>query len=91
MTETTTQKADRYLTEGRVRVVLVDGNKGEFEVAGNETYYVRAMPWTCTCPARVLDCAHVLACQKITTFDDIRKAMFVGEDENSKFLADLLS
>lgn len=90
MNETITTKADRYLTEGRVRVLLVNDSGGEFEVAGSDKYSVKAMPWTCNCPARVLECAHIVACQKITSFDDIRKTMFVDDDANSRFLADLL-
>ena len=90
MSESVTTKADRYLTEGRVRVLYLDNKRGEFEVAGSEKYFVKAMPWLCNCPARVLECAHILACQKISTFDDIRKTMFVDDDANSKFLADLL-
>lgn len=90
MAESITSKADRYLTEGRVRVLSVSNDKGSFEVAGSDKYIVNAAPWTCNCPARVLECAHIVACQKITSFDSIRKVMFTGQDEASMFMAKLL-
>ena len=90
MAESVATKADRYLTEGRVRVLFLDNNKAEFEVAGSDKYSVKAMPWTCNCPARVLECAHIVACQKITSFDDVRKIMFTGDDEESKFITEIL-
>jgi predicted nucleic acid-binding Zn finger protein len=87
--ESVATKADRYLTEGRVIVLSLSQNKGEFEVQGSETYSLTAVPWTCTCPARVEECAHILACKKITSFAEAHKVNLM--EDNTAWLEDLLS
>jgi hypothetical protein len=92
--ESTDQKADRYLTESRVAVVLVTETKGVFAVAGSDDtpYTVEYVgEWLCNCPARTLVCAHIKACQKIAKFDKSRKALWQDpEDDITKFLNGIL-
>lgn len=68
MSESVQQKADRYLTEGRVRVVRVTDESAYFEVWGSRStpYKVHGgADWLCNCEARVPDCAHIKACRKV--------------------------
>lgn len=72
-------KADRYLTEGRVAVSRLTTEEGHFRVAGSgpEPYKVAFRgDWICNCPAQVMPCAHIVACQKISTFEAVRGLMF---------------
>ena len=85
MSESIERKAENYLAQGRVSVVEVSADRGEFQVAGSA-----AMPytvlfegeWMCSCEARIPRCAHVVACQKITHFDPARKIMFNSGEES---------
>lgn len=63
-------KAEQYLTEGRIRVIEHSQQHTLIYATGSDTepYYVKrnsAGAWTCDCPARVTDCAHVLAARMI--------------------------
>jgi hypothetical protein len=65
-------KRDRYLTEGRVAVVVhsVEPPFAHLKVmgSGDEPYEVwfRANCWACSCPAQKVDCVHVLAAMMIS-------------------------
>lgn len=92
MTETIEAKAARYLLENRVAVVKVADQDGIFQVVGSDPkpYIVRHHAnWTCTCPSRVLECSHILACRKITKFEALRQVLFTGDDELSQIMNDL--
>lgn len=71
-TSTTEAKALRYLAEGRIRAVAVDAQArtATFRAIGSaETPYTVVYAqgfWSCTCPARVADCAHVKACALVS-------------------------
>jgi len=56
-------KARAYLGEGRVRVVSSGGGIADVLVRGTAVYAVQLSGgrWTCTCPARVERCAHIVA------------------------------
>jgi predicted nucleic acid-binding Zn finger protein len=94
MSETIDQKADRYLVEGRVSVSLVNESKGAFYVSGSDdTPYVVNFggEWTCNCPARVTQCAHIVACQKITHFVPKHTTSFNDKSSDlSKLIEDAL-
>lgn len=68
----TEAKALRYLAEGRIRAVSVDAQArtATFRAIGSaETPYTVVYAqgfWSCTCPARVADCAHVKACALVS-------------------------
>ena len=68
---TTDTKALRYLA-GRIRALHVDAaaRTATFRVLGSsETPYTVVYDggiWSCTCPARVADCAHVKACALVS-------------------------
>lgn len=85
MSESKDQKAGRYLAEGRVAALHVNRREhtGQFRIAGSsdEPYdvFYRSGDWTCTCPARVLDCVHILACQKISDFSPYRSFSIGGK------------
>lgn len=66
MRETVEQKADRYLAEGRVRVVSLDPVVVRVRGSVDEPYEVRFVGdvGTCSCPAQVR-CAHLVAASKI--------------------------
>ena len=71
-TETQQSKATRYLTEGRVTVRAV-GHTGVVAFIEGDSglrYRVEYSPdqqcWSCNCPHRPLNCAHVIAVQLIT-------------------------
>ena len=96
MAESTDQKAGRYLAEGRVAALHVDreDGRGAYRVKGSDddpyaVHYSQG-DWTCNCQARVLECAHILACKKISAFKSVRARIFKSdEDEISRQLADL--
>jgi uncharacterized Zn finger protein len=94
MSQATEQKANRYLTEGRVVAEHVTTDRAEFTVAGSaaEPYRVRyfAGEWTCTCPAQITSCAHVFACQKITRIAPERQLFAPDADDLTGFLHDAL-
>lgn len=68
--ESTTAKASRYLSEGRITVVRVDGDIADAVVRGDSgEHHVGHDPargWHCTCPARGR-CSHVAALKLVTT------------------------
>jgi hypothetical protein len=65
-------KRDKYLIEGRVEVVThsTDPPFAHLLVrgSGSEPYEVwfRANGWTCSCPAQVLECVHILVAKLIS-------------------------
>lgn len=71
-------KAAEYLLSGRVKVqYLADEERVDFLAhvtpkQGGDPYFVKFNPlgWHCDCPARVQVCAHILACQTITDFQN---------------------
>jgi hypothetical protein len=96
MAESVDQKAGRYLAEGRVAVLHVDRaqGRGVFRVKGSDDdpYEVGYSmgDWSCNCQARVLECAHILSCKKISAFQSVRKKIFnSGDDEITRRLAEL--
>jgi len=60
-------KARKYVDEGRVSVLSTTKLAIRFVVEGSDTYRTTFLRtggfWECTCPARVVDCAHVRAAQ----------------------------
>jgi hypothetical protein len=63
-------KARRYLTEGRVRIRILNEESGvaTAEVRGNGAVYAvdhDDKGWACDCPART-ECAHVAALKCVT-------------------------
>src|SRR5262249_13760550 len=69
--ENAQDKARRYLTEGRLHVLLVHGDRIFAECRGNgaiwHPVYVRRA-WHCDCPAgNARDCAHLNALRLVTT------------------------
>lgn len=69
----TDEKAARYLTEGRVKVQHLAEGSALLHVMGSEPgepYFVKfsnLTGWSCDCPARVPECAHVKAGMLVTT------------------------
>ena len=79
MRENAVTKAARYLAENRVRILECHEDTGilSAEVRGQGSVYVVSHDgdgWTCTCPARRADCAHVLACKAVTVFEPTEAA-----------------
>jgi uncharacterized Zn finger protein len=68
--ENVESKGRRYLTEGRVRVIYVDGDVVRAVVRGGgalyEVTYEPGFGWSCDCPARSR-CAHRVALELITS------------------------
>lgn len=69
MRENVETKARRYLTEGRVRILLCNEESGvaNAEVRGNGAIYSvdhDEAGWSCDCPART-ECAHVVALKSV--------------------------
>ena len=69
MRETKAQKADRYLTSGRLRVYSVTRSEIAAECRGDsgEVYTLgwKSGRWMCSCLARV-DCSHLGALWRVT-------------------------
>lgn len=85
MSETLDQKASRYLAEGRVAVLRKDYFKGSFSVSGSDDEPYSVIfdgDWRCACQARVLECAHIKACQKIASFEHIQPKALSSEDDD---------
>jgi hypothetical protein len=65
------EKALRYIREGRLRVVLVEGRRIEARVRGTRAAYVVGYEpggWHCSCEAHRFGrrCAHLAALQLVT-------------------------
>jgi uncharacterized Zn finger protein len=73
--ENAMQKGLRYLAQARVRILEAHEDEGllSAEVRGNGSIYIVChepeMGWSCTCPAKTIACAHVLACQQVVVFE----------------------
>lgn len=66
--ENAAAKAVRYLAEGRVSVLHVNGSTVRASVRGSGAFYETAHDrgqWSCSCPS-LRACAHVLALQLVT-------------------------
>lgn len=66
--QTIEQKAHAYLLAGKIRVVELGGGTATLHAQGTKPApYVVTWTghWTCTCPAHVADCAHVVASRLI--------------------------
>lgn len=72
MRQTIQEKALDYLQEGRIQVVRADRHSIVLEVQGSDKHPYQAVfsagMWSCSCPARVQECAHVLAACLISPF-----------------------
>lgn len=75
MSDSIEAKADRYLVEARIGIVSVSNNADVKSAvlnvrSDNGMYLVKYQggSWMCDCPARVLECAHVVAAKKIIHF-----------------------
>jgi uncharacterized Zn finger protein len=67
-------KAKRYLGEGRVRIVSCDEEAGTIlaQVRGSGAIYAAghgAKSWSCDCPAKSKNCAHILALKLVTVLE----------------------
>lgn len=70
MRENVYAKGRRLLTEGRLRIASVNGDRVEARVRGDSAavYRVRHVPgagWACTCRA-ASRCSHIVAAQLVT-------------------------
>lgn len=68
--EITVAKGRRYLAEGRLTVIRVDGDLADAVVQGDTgQHHVGHDPdgWHCTCPARGR-CSHIAALQLVTVW-----------------------
>lgn len=63
-------KRDKYLIEGKIKVVMADDVSATVfaQGSGDEPYVVRfrANTWSCNCPAQKPDCVHVLAAMQVS-------------------------
>jgi hypothetical protein len=96
LTESVDQKAGRYLAEGRVAVLRKDHFKASFSVLGSDDDPYSVLfdgDWSCNCQARVLECAHIVACKKIASFEHIKpqSSFSSGDDDITKQLAALFN
>lgn len=69
MSAQTIAKAKQYLSDGKVKPLVVSDSHARFSVQGSATrpYSVNAsnvVGWECDCPAQT-ECAHILACKLI--------------------------
>jgi uncharacterized Zn finger protein len=67
-------KARQYLTAGRVRIMSASGRYVDALVIGSgaapyAVSFSEGTGWSCTCQARVIDCAHVYAVRLVTGAD----------------------
>jgi hypothetical protein len=70
--ETARDKADRILTEGRLRVTDVGPTRATARVRGEGhewTARYRDHRWTCSCPARTDQCSHLHALRRVIVVD----------------------
>ncbi|SRR6266508_2464620 len=67
--ETTEERGERYLLEGRLTVAFLEGSQiGAVCEGHRQTYHLGHEPgrgWWCTCPSEGR-CAHLVALQKVT-------------------------
>lgn len=70
MRESAFNKARRYLTEGRLLVVAVNENRIDALCRGDGRIYSLGLNpggvWSCDCPARTDQCAHLRALRLVT-------------------------
>jgi len=77
MRKTATDKADRYLSEGRVIISDVRLDRVSAAVRGNGTVYSSGYTdgqWHCDCPTPTDRCSHLYALRKVTAPDVNEKA-----------------
>lgn len=74
MKETLAEKARRYLTEGRLTIEFVDGERILASCRGTDDVYevgYRPGGWYCTCPS-FTGCSHLTALQLVCVRPRIR-------------------
>lgn len=80
--ESAALKARRYLTEGRLLVLRVDGPIIRAACRGDgQVYRLGHDPrhgWRCDCPARTRDCAHLLALRLVCAVAPARSTASKG-------------
>jgi uncharacterized Zn finger protein len=82
--ENAAAKARRYLCEGRVVLSRVDPLRVVAACRGDGTVYQIAYAqhvWSCTCPARTDQCAHLLAVRLVVAVDLAPTARPPPEDD----------
>ena len=81
-------KAHKYLTEGKVTLLEVsdDGCTASAQGSGDTPYEVIFNGgWSCDCPARKTECAHVVAVKLVTDFHS-SKPHFKADPEIDELL-----
>jgi hypothetical protein len=76
--ENAAQKARRYLCEGRVTLQRVDQDRVIGSCRGDGTVYRVVYwrgAWSCDCPARTDQCAHLLAVRLVVVVDVTAEAV----------------
>jgi len=75
--ETLDEKAVRYVSTGRIKLVRVEGDNIDATVSGDasKTYVVTHRPsgWRCSCIATVLRCSHVAGVAMVTLAPEPRQ------------------
>ena len=72
MRERAAAKAGRYLTEGRLILTAVTANTVSALARGDGRIYEisgHGNVWSCTCPARSLNCSHLLAVRRVVAIN----------------------
>ncbi len=72
MKETSTDKACRYLLEGRLTVTLIAPTTVQATTRGDGHFWHQhyaAGEWSCTCPARRPSCCHLQAVRRVVAID----------------------
>lgn len=66
--ETISEKSGRYIAERRLVLTRVTRYSVRATVRGEVVYTVRFRfgAWSCTCPARVRSCCHIVATKTVT-------------------------
>lgn len=80
--ETVDAKARRYLAEGRLVVVHVDARGARARCRGSGAVYdleVSGGEWSCSCPARVQRCAHLLALALVVNVPSVAAEPDLGD------------
>lgn len=82
MAESQEAKVTRYITEGRVKVLVANESHALVEVQGSERYVVTYDGrWVCDCPARKR-CVHIMAAQLISPLKERKEVTFYESDDD---------
>lgn len=80
------EKARIYLIEGRIKVIRADRHSVFLEASGSAStpYYVTYAGgiWSCSCPARKPECAHVLAAHLVSPLRNAAEPISLSEDSD---------